>query len=436
MNTLLRCTPSISLALAFGLCQPVSALGDDAVQLAQSVALDTQLDTATGVRNEAAEPTTAPAELLRLAFDASSKFPLDPHAKNRSRQQLRSLEALLQLDEADVALELAAEIADWRRGSALAAIALHLAERNAQQGAEPADRAEIEALLNDAAAVAEELARDADSQAWRRDEIRARIARTYRALGELKRAAFFEADLAASEATDVAAARARQAPAADFDAQLARLDAIAATEGLDERLVAISGFAALYDRFYADAERRELLEARVREECDTLPLQVRIDNFTLLTEFALQHGDHVTGLRLAKELRRVAADNRWLPQDQIPLTGRIAMLLLRAGDAETARHEVDIALAMYRSSEERIVDIFRSETLLPLAEARHALGDGKAARALYLEALQAGALNPNARPRCEDLVGACVSLALNGVPLDAALYERLRAIDAGLVAPW
>jgi hypothetical protein len=64
------------------------------------------------------------------------------------------------------------------------------------------------------------------------------------------------------------------------------------------------------------------------------------------------------------------------------------------------------------------------------------MGDAKTAREVYARAIDDGVENPNARPRAEDLVATCCSLALQGVEPDAATWSRLRKIHEELREPW
>ena len=86
--------------------------------------------------------------------------------------------------------------------------------------------------------------------------------------------------------------------------------------------------------------------------------------------------------------------------------------------------------------ENRIVDIFRTEAVLPVAEAYVDLGMTGAALDLYGRALTEAFHNPNSVPRSEDLVAICVSMATRGVEPTDALMERLAKGLEQLGHPW
>ena len=84
----------------------------------------------------------------------------------------------------------------------------------------------------------------------------------------------------------------------------------------------------------------------------------------------------------------------------------------------------------------RFIDIYRAGELRQIAEAYHAMGDRAKALALYERAIDESLVNPNSRPRVEDLVATCLSLAKTGCEPDAELATRLEKVFAGLGAPW
>jgi hypothetical protein len=93
-------------------------------------------------------------------------------------------------------------------------------------------------------------------------------------------------------------------------------------------------------------------------------------------------------------------------------------------------------VSAYERSPQAIVDIERADYLRPLAEALHAMGDDVEARRVWMLALEAGAVNVNARPRAEDLCQTSLSMIRSGVEPTPEMRSRMAAIEAGLKAPW
>ena len=377
----------------------------------------------------AANPRAAPAsiELLDIAYAAVSAMPLQPHVKSRSRDQEAVADVWLRLDEPQRALACVEGIADWRRGSGYADYAFWCAQHG--------DEAEARRTLALAAQIVEQHVGE-ESQDWQRDRIRAGIARTWLWLGDTEQAAAFAAGAGAAETGRIAAVASQRAGEAECDAQLAALAECATTRDFDQIRAALEGCARLFDRFYADAARRERVERALTAAWGGLPAQVRIELLAELAGFALEHGDPPTALRLVQDARRQLEGTTWTPDAHVALLAKLAGLRHRAGDAEGARRNADAALAQFTAERARIVDIDRADALRPLAEAYQAMGDTAAALSIYAQAIEEGTQNPNSRPRAEDLSATCCSMALAGVTPDAALWTRLRELRDGLGDPW
>ena len=84
----------------------------------------------------------------------------------------------------------------------------------------------------------------------------------------------------------------------------------------------------------------------------------------------------------------------------------------------------------------RASDLQLPYALRQVAEASVAAGEREQALKLYRRAAEEGVQNANARPRTEDLVATCLSMARQGVQPDAELVRRLRATREGLGDPW
>jgi hypothetical protein len=369
-------------------------------------------------------------ELLELAFSAASAIPMDPHAKTRSRHQADVLAAGLTLDQPLRARGWADAILDWRRGLALAEYAHWCAGHGA--------RAEAERCLPLAAEIADAIVKAEDGQAWRRDRIRSRIAATWLVLGEPAKAAPYASDVEDSETGFVDAAKARLVTDATYAESLVALESVLATGGLDAARSALSTLIALHDRFWADEARRTQLEARIRKGPDRikLPPGIRLELLFELAASAARHQDGAKVRELADAARGIFDEQTWLAEDCVATLATIATVRARGGDVDGARKELEIALARYDAERERIVDIWRARPLRKVAEGFVALGEKDLALATYRRAASEGHVNPNSRPRAEDLVATCLSLALSGCEPDGPSLEQLRALRAGLGQPW
>lgn len=393
-------------------------------------------------------PTDAPLEpfrkrLLDVAFDSVTRLPLVPHVKERSRLQEEVVTAALALDQSATALADLEQIDNWRRGSAYAALALHGLEHGQGEAVRPwleraltiADQLATRLAADDAD---QELEDDAieSPQDWQRDRIRVQIAKALLVHGETERAGELAAGLADSEAGELDVYRARLTDEAGLEARLAALDALVTGASLERARHALEACAELYVRFHGDPERRVRVEQVLLVSGAKLPPDIQVDVLARCADAALQRAD-MAGARGLIDAARARLDGVTLtPESEIPLRACLAALRHRAGDAAGARAEFELALERYEQQRATIADVFRAETLVPLAEAATTLDGRERARALYGRALEEAALNPNARPRAEDLAGTCLSLARLGLEPDAELWRRIYRLHDQLGAPW
>lgn len=370
--------------------------------------------------------------LLEVAFEAATLLPENPHVKNRARNQEAVVDTWLALDQPVRAHDGVLAMSTWRRGSAFAALA-NYASRNGA-GAE-AERL-IDSARKEAEAVERASSEKETAQGWQRDRIHARIAEAFTALGNRDRADEYAAGTSDEERAKLAAAKAERTPEGDFDAQLVELDRLLATAAMDLVRSALEACTRLYDGFYGDAEKRARIEERFTSAWRSVPLQVRIEMTLALARTAGGHGDHEHALVLVDEARASYDAVAWAPEDYVALGAEIAAARFVAGDAVKARTELDALAARYDGERDQIVDIWRAQALRALAEAYGVLGDEPARARAYARALDEGAVNPNGRPRVDDLVATCCSMARTGFEPDAELMERVERVRAGLVAPW
>jgi len=373
----------------------------------------------------AAEAKPLPAfqtELLEVAFDTASAIPVYPHIKDRSKAQAAAVTAALGLQQPDLASRWIEKIENWRRGEASAELALYWAQHGRPEEAKKwvAEAARFEKTAED----------------WRRDRIRVAIACVHACLGNAEEAHRLESGVEPSESGKVGRVAAMQSDPEAFDKEVRALDTLIATNNFDAVRNAVESYAELFDNFYARAERRSLIETKIRASWKPLPLFIRFDLLMRLTEAAMKHSDPARALDLVNEAQQLVDDAHWSLDYRIPLAARLAAARFRAGDTTRARTDADAARTLFETEGRKIVDIDRAETLRPLAEAYQAMGDSAAAKAVYTMALREGAVNPNARPRAEDLSATCLSMAVHEVEPDATLWALIREIRAGLGQPW
>ena len=357
-------------------------------------------------------------------------MPLDPHRKTRARLQYDVVEAALASGHVELARAVTAEIGNWRAALCEAAIAAHLAEAGegeaARQALERAETAEV--------ALTAEF-----EQGWRRDRVRARIARTYAYLGEPARAASIQARLESSEAGRLAPLSTRFIEEEDAAAQVEMLKSIAGVGDLEQVRHSLLALAAMYGRFSDARELRTTIVESIRELWNKMPLEPRIEVLEQLVRHDVDLGTE-SSLAAARgfldEIEAMVTDHRWTPERDVALRADVARLRVLTGEDEEARASLERALRLYAKKRESIINIDRSDALRPIAEAYAVLGDERGANETWIRALEECLVNPNARPRLEDLVATAISIAESGVEPDPRLLKMLEQVDGLLAAPW
>jgi hypothetical protein len=374
------------------------------------------------------ELSEAHRELLLLAFDAASAIPEHPHVKARSRAQDEVLSNCLELDLPLTASRWLDRVQGWRRGALHADLA-HWCATHARPE---------EALAHIALAQAyqDSPVGNAARQEWRRDRVRAKVARAFLALGRVAEAQPFLVDLAESEQGIVALARAADLKVEDFDRQLRELDPVLQVGNFEQVKIALELCADLFRRFYDDVPKRESLEQRVRSGCEKLPFEIRIGLLQRLALAALEHDDLPKARPLLASLQAQIETARWQPEDELRLRAELAALRFRAGEPVIAREELDALFARYEREREGIIDIYRARALRAIAEAYLAQGDTARALAVYARAAEDGTANPNSLPRAEDFIATCCSIVRRGLEPDGELLGRLCRVREELGEPW
>jgi hypothetical protein len=368
------------------------------------------------------------SELLDIAFQTATKFPIRPHVVTRSRMQDEVAGTCFELDQPKRALHYIENIADWRRGKGYADFAYYCARHG--------DSPQVQTYLDRALDVAKSWSKEEDAQEWQADRIRTTIAKTHALLGNFAKADELSAGALDSEMARVDAAKAERMTAESFDSECDLLAGILAHGTFDQQKAALETCAQMFNRFYADIDRRKRAEDMIESSWSKLPLGVRVELLIELTEFALEHHDAKKAADVLDESLALVESAPWLPEDHLALTARLAGLRSRAGDAERARAEADATLAAYRSDREKIASFRRGEALRPLAEAYATMSDKKASLAMYKTIVEEGSANPNARARAENLAATCRSMARQRVEPDAELMARIKEIYDGLKDPW
>lgn len=379
-------------------------------------------------RTSASAEQTAPQlhdfqiKLIETAFEVATAIPLKPHIKSRSLAQRRVVQTLLELENPDRAIRLTEQIKNWHRGAAHAEVAAFLAKRGDRHAA-------MEQLAH-----AEKIARAIDT--WHKDRILAHMAQALEHMETPTGMKDLTEGIAEHEAAKIHRTRSTLTKPEQYAAQLTSLNELLGETDFDVKRQGLLGASALFDTFYADPQRRVEIEKSIRTAAKELPPTLKIELFLELANAAVEHGDEVAAVRLVRECRELFENSAWRPRFGIPVSARIAKAAHRSGDEETAALLIEQAQTEYERRGDEIVNIYRAEALLPLAEAVRTADGPKAALAVYRQAMDAAFVNPNSRPRAEDLSAICLSMAKAGVKPPESMWKRLDEKQNQLGSPW
>ena len=384
-----------------------------------------------GCASPGASASPAPADgqvavrrgLLGRAEQVAVLIPSPSFEKDRARMQLAVVECCLANGMLDDAARFAAPMeVTWRRGEAHALVAQAFARAgDAQRAREFAERAAGGA---------------SDYPDWAAARVRAGAAKAFVILGDLDRADRLVGPGDPAMMGEVQAVSVERAPLAELDAKADMFDKAIATRNFDLAKGGIDGYLALLGRFSADPARMERATKALDEAIPGLPFDLQVAYRARMAERLRSAGAAERSAREIAAAVRLFETTTFLAEDIAPVGASLARSRARLGDSEGARRQLDGLEAAYRSRIAEITDLRRATSLRALAEARQEIGDRERAMRLWAEALDAGALNPNARPRAEDLCATLVSMAGSCAEPTPAMEARIAEIRSGLVAPW
>jgi hypothetical protein len=372
--------------------------------------------------NTASSLTGMQESVLDLALKSATAIPIHPHIKDRSKAQESVVKACLALDQPQKALAATEQIDNWRRGLSYANLAYYWAQKN--------DMETVQRYKELA------LAKAHPEEEWQRDRIRVRIAQAYTLIGLHNEAGQLEQGVVNAEAGKVDLVKAMLCDEDSFDEQMKIFESHLATGDFDLLNHTLTAYTQMYNRFYADTKKRTQIENTIKSSWTRLPIFLRLELLEALAQFALGHSDVQKAKDITQEAQQLFDSYDWPLDYHIALAAKLVTLRHLTHDAARARKDADAVYALYKKDFEKIVNIWRAKALRPLAEAYQKIGVSDAAAEVYARAVEDGVVNPNSRPRAEDLTATCCSMLIAGFEPPATLMARMQEIFNGLGQPW
>lgn len=370
--------------------------------------------------------------LLDLASSAVEKMPADPHFKNKARIQYELVGCALDLGEAGWAEAYADQGLYWQRGASFADIALHCARAGDAPAAEKnLSKAEEWFKANEPAFKAKET-----EQEWRLNRVKTKIILAGAALGREGVEKQYGMGLGLADLSQLVRQKAMSGAKDDCAAAMEQLNALAGSGEFDAVNASMEGWVELYGLHYGDETLRRTIREQIGQYCTNTPFVVQIGLFTRLGEAALAHGGSVEALADADVAAQLLEKRQNPPRFRIPLAANIAALRYRAGEEGPGLEALSGCMDLFDEQSRLILNIDQAGILCSVAEAYQKIGETGKALELYDRAITAGQINPNSRPRTEDISRICCSMARSGIDPTDMIFQRLGKMNNDLGTPW
>jgi hypothetical protein len=379
--------------------------------------------------------------LLDLAFEGVSAMPLRPHIKNRSRAQQDLVEACLTLGQPEVAAGYVEQMANWQRWLGYANVAAWYAEQGDVDASE-----QFAAKVRPALTMSEDIRSGKiiasvenplmDSlKGWRYEAVLTRLEEVRRTRRDHRPVVASDAQYGELNAAQLNAVLAVAGNANPADA-LAALKPFITHPNFEVVYFGLQKMAEVADAHYAEIDLPQLVKDEMTPALNKMPVFMQLNVYAAFAGAALDNGDTAAAKPLLEVLGKMVSGLKTRPRNYIPEAAKYIRLLRSSDEPEKAAALLETLLPYYQEKRPLIVNIDRAALLCDLAELYHEAGNAEQTRALYLLAIEEGQVNPNSRPRAEDLNRICCSMALTGFEPDAALWSQLEQMRNALGDPW
>ena len=373
-------------------------------------------------RAAAAATTADRGWILEQAMAVASAIPTKIH--DRERAQCQEWVALAYLDAGDpiAAARCAESIEGWRRGECEGLIGVQYALKGDRELALKYARLAMERAIGE--------------QDWRRERIQIEAAKIHAILGNAIMARDLSAGASQAETGKVDGAVIPVLTPEQFEAQAKVLDEVIKGGTFDGMRNALDAYLPLLRRMTSNREQALAAAATIDAALPAMPMDLQIIYGTRLASALHALGETGRAKERLDLAAKQVAETVFLPEDLTSMQVEVAKARAGLGDADGARAALDAALASYEVRKKDIVDVFRARSPRALAEGYLAIGDQAKAESCWLETLAPGTINPNSRPRAEDLSATLVAMARSGATITPALRERIAACRKSLGEPW
>ena len=369
--------------------------------------------------------TDEQAKLLDLAFESASAIPLQPHVKSRSLYQEKVLETAVALGQLKWALAQKEEIKDWRR----ATITARVAAAAASQGL-------AEHVLQPLIVFSLEVAHSPGLEDWRIGKIRTQIGQVYAWLGDYPKANEYQSGASAHEMGQVALVKAQRCQEDQAPELMAELDVLCGSPRFEVIFNGIQGYLALMRHPFVSDEMCLAIEQKIQETWKVIPEVLQMQSCMGLAKTYLHRSNPEKAREWLSSAASMMGSLPWPIDLGIIRLAELAELYHQSGQADKAQATMDTAWSKFTTHTASIINIDRTEVLLPMAKTAMGMAQHDLAREIYHRALDESQVNPNSRPRAEDLSLIAASMAETGFTPTHEMLMRMQAMRQGFRHPW
>lgn len=383
-------------------------------------------------------------DLVCRVQHALEMLPDEPHGRTRNRELGLLAETVLKQGEGSLGIKVIDAVDNWRNTQLKAALAVLYFKQGRKEEAhryisEVERTAEMIMGIKNGDIVVAGREKDrilAKYDDFRLDRIKVAISRYCWAVDDREAAKNWSKDVLAAEQSDFIKLQAESSAETDYAASLAVNMILAEGETFEGKIAAIDGFVQLYELYYADEEKRADLEGYVDQFSVSMPVMFRVKWMHKMAVAAHNHGDAQTAERHYHEASLFIAEGAFRPRIFFPLKASNLVTAYKLDFPEEALEGADLLYEEYKSIKDSVFSIHRAEVLCAIAEAFTVMEKTDRAAAVYVDALEQAGINPNSRPRAEDLNLIVLSLIENDVPLSPVLLENIDGLISSLGEPW
>ncbi len=387
--------------------------------------------------------TQKQTDIITTTAEALLLLPDKPHERNRNRELAAVIDFLIDSGDLEKADFFRNKITNWRADQLKVHIATQYYELGKKERAEKMMK-EVSAVADTItgwkagriAATGEHKNYFEQYDDFRLDRIKVALAEYCWMVGDKDAAKKWSENVLPAEQSDFIKKQARALAVEDYDASFAINMILAEGETFEGKKAAIDGFVLLHDLYYSDEEKRTHLKQLIDEYSISMPVMYRIEWLHNMALSAFDQNDSDSARRFYHEASLFISQGEFRPRIFFPLKASNIITAHRLQFKDEAVEAAELLYEKYAEVEAGIYNVHRADVLCSIGEVFAFIGRMGQAERIYLNALEQAGVNPNSKPRLEDLNLITLSLVEYDVPLSPVLTEKIDGLIDSLGAPW